>query len=43
MKFIAILFSIQGLIWLSIAVIIIVLIIKRIKNKKNETFEKRDN
>lgn len=33
----------EGLLFLAAFVIIIVLIIRRIKERKNETFEKRDN
>lgn len=33
----------EGLIFLGALVLIIVLIFKRIEEKKNETFEKRDN
>lgn len=33
----------QGLLFLTAFVIIIVLIVKRVKERKNETFEKRDN
>lgn len=33
----------QGLLFLGAFVLIVVLIIRRIKEKQNETFEKRDN
>jgi len=33
----------EGLIFLAAIAIIVVLIVKRVKEKKNETFEKRDN
>ena len=33
----------EGLIFLGALVLIIVLIVRRIEEKKNETFEKRDN
>ena len=42
-KIIAVIFSIQGLVWFAIFVVLLILIIKRIKNKKDEDFEKRDN
>lgn len=33
----------EGLIFLASIAIIVVMIVKRVKEKKNETFEKRDN
>jgi hypothetical protein len=36
-------FLLEGLVFLGAIVLLIVLINKRIKDKKNETFEKRDN
>lgn len=36
-------FGIYGLFWLAVIVIIIYLIIRRVKLKKQEDFEKRDN
>jgi len=36
-------FAIQGIVLLAVLVTIIVLVVRRIKEKKNETFEKRDN
>ena len=42
-KILAFVVSFQALIWLVGLIIIIVMIIRRIKTKKNEDFEKRDN
>lgn len=39
----ALFLGIQGLVWLALAVILIFLIVRRIKIKKKEDFEKRDN
>jgi hypothetical protein len=42
-KILAFVLSFQALIWLVSLVIIVVMIIRRIKIKKGEDFEKRDN
>ncbi len=39
----SIIMYVYGLVWLIVIIIVIFLIIKRLKNRKSETFEKRDN
>lgn len=39
----SIILGVQAVVFLAAVTIIVVLIIRRVKEKKNETFEKRDN